>query len=672
MDGVAAQCEDGNGGASDGACGDHVDYLFALDGPGLQIANLPQNSPRVTVRRRREKAGLDMGLDTGLDIGLDFGAWSDALTAVRDLDVYTHYCFMNSTARGPFFPMWTERDVRVSWWRVFVGRLSEDVSLVGATIGMREDPERPCTPALPYVQSPVFVTNRAGLGVALRNGVFAPLSVRESKDWDDRGRAVAWSQHILDAGLNIACMLAAHSDVDFRRVRHNVALGRRFAAQGRAGDPLCVGGYFGATVHPCECVFFRTDRGMTPELLEEVTRLVDKQERAPRATPTPTTISRPAMSKPPTPTLQKSRRKKPRAPTAAPTTERDGTEGASGPTGLQASYGADSGRYVDVTTLLKSVLDTLADAQGRLSLDHLPPATFGVDPCPGVQKRLCVSYINNKARGRRRELWEYAGRWVDPPRFLFSDEDDVSADERKGPTRRRSTLGDAKTEVRERKERHPLNAFCQKVFVINLARATERRKRFAEECRAQGLEVEWVQAIDGHLERIAYPANPRHGKYWNAGAAALCQTVLRLLQTVMLDPSVQQVAMFEDDVYFVPGARALLATVLPTVKPPLHWELLYLGHTHIGPAPLPVTAHTHLRRMQHQGGLAAHAYCVHRSVIPRLISELERARDPLDVIYADLIFKRGKSFTVSPLVAYTGDTHSWILQEATPRNKPFV
>jgi hypothetical protein len=351
--------------------------------------------------------------------------------------------------------------------------------------------------------------------------------------------------------------------------------------------------------------------------------------------------------------------------------DRDDTDkGAVDINRLQMSYGADGHKHLDVTLLLTKLLRASTDVHGRVSLRDIPPATFGADPCPGLQKRLYITYVDEKNRERCQEVWEYGGEWVDPPQFLFAENDTGPAADTVGGSsgggNGDATRGDEKTEVREKKERHPLNVFCQKVFVINLVRAAERRKRFTETCRSQGLEVEWVEAIDGHLTNFAYPANPRYGKYWNAGTAALCQTVLQLLQKVMLDPSVERIAIFEDDVCFTPTARTLLAEILPTIKPPLQWELLYLGHTRIGPASLPITGNPHLRRMRHQDGLAAHAYCIHRSLIPRLITELQSVRDPLDIIYYDLIFKRGKSFTVSPFVAYQGDTYSWILQEPTP------
>jgi hypothetical protein len=237
---------------------DRVDFIFALNGLTLQIANFPIDNPRVTVLRRE-------------NVGYDFGAWSEALTTVSNLDAYTHYCFMNSASRGPFFPAWIDHRRRTAWWRVFVDRLSADVKLVGATINVQIDPERPCATSFPHVQSMVLVTDRVGLGVALRNGVFAPLSSCESKEHIMADREIGWSQHILDAGFNIACMLAAYKDVDFRNVRRSLSFARRFAAHPGTGDLLYTDRHFGTTVHPYECVFFKTNRDMTPDLLAHVT-----------------------------------------------------------------------------------------------------------------------------------------------------------------------------------------------------------------------------------------------------------------------------------------------------------------------------------------------------------------------------------------------------------------
>jgi GR25 family glycosyltransferase involved in LPS biosynthesis len=338
---------------------------------------------------------------------------------------------------------------------------------------------------------------------------------------------------------------------------------------------------------------------------------------------------------------------------------------------LSASYGAYGSTQIDVTSLLLKL--AAVDLQGRLSLLHIPPKMLGPDPSPGVPKRLIITYAAADNLPRHQEVREYDCHWLNVPAFLGSDgglsESDGGADSgaRENKTRvkkrddhmkaprkeSRNDPFDGKMQTsRNKKDVHPLNVFFQKVFVINLARATDRRHRVTETCRAEGLEIEFVEAIDGHRDKISYIANPKHGVFWNAGAAALVQTTLQLLQRTLRDPSVEQIVVLEDDIYFTPDAKAILAEALPTLHQSLSWDLLYLGHGYIGRAPVPLTTHKHLKRMQRGGGLGTYAYCIHRSVIPHLIAKLTDARDPLDVIYADEVFNRDKSYTLSPLVAH--------------------
>lgn len=133
--------------------------------------------------------------------GYDFGAWTDALTKIK-LD-YDYYIFINSTVTGPFYPTWNTQN----WVQSYLNLLSTEVKLAGISINYQRKRW--------HVQSMLLVTDRIGFEIGLNNKIFSPVPY-QTKQRLILEREVAYSQYILHAGYNIACMMKIYQTVDFR------------------------------------------------------------------------------------------------------------------------------------------------------------------------------------------------------------------------------------------------------------------------------------------------------------------------------------------------------------------------------------------------------------------------------------------------------------------------
>tara|TARA_Y100000361_G_C11088590_1_gene305190 strand:+ start:132 stop:902 length:771 start_codon:yes stop_codon:yes gene_type:complete len=182
--------------------------------------------------------------------GFDFGAWTDALSLINT-DKYDYFIFLNCTARGPFLPSWAEKQ---SWVKLFTDKINDQTKLVGPTISGHN--------GQPHVQSFLLTTDRVGLDVAKKAGIFntKKCSKREAID-----KEILFSTEILRAGYNIGCMLASYNGIDFRKNSWVCA------NSDYAGDPWYSNMYFGVNINPFEVLFFKANRNVTPEILEKYT-----------------------------------------------------------------------------------------------------------------------------------------------------------------------------------------------------------------------------------------------------------------------------------------------------------------------------------------------------------------------------------------------------------------
>lgn len=236
----------------------NVTIVFILNDEKLALANLPSH-PKIKIVHRA-------------NVGFDFAAWSIGLQMVN-LAHYHYFLFLNSTVRGPMFPLWTPSSIVNRWWEIFFQRLSSVVKLVGTTINLHMLVTKPIddSPCQPHIQSMVLATDRIGLKIAQERNIFGNY-IRDRNETIQHCE-IGWSTAILQSNYNIGCLLKAYEHCDFR-VLSNALKRRVYASFPRrngvgmwCGDHLRANCYFGSNIHPYEVVFMKTNRDISPSTL---------------------------------------------------------------------------------------------------------------------------------------------------------------------------------------------------------------------------------------------------------------------------------------------------------------------------------------------------------------------------------------------------------------------
>ena len=191
-----------------------VDFYFVVNNPQLKLT-----VPKGKVVNRENK-------------NFDFGGWSQILLTDDLYKQYDYFVLINSTVRGPFYPLWyTERN----WVKLFTSKITDDLKLFGILIGnMNHDP---------HVQSMFLVTDRIGMEIGISTGIFKldepPMSMGEIICQKE----IRYSTLILERGYNIGCMLKSLHGIDFRK--KSSLIGILFEENN----------YYGTNVHPYETIF---------------------------------------------------------------------------------------------------------------------------------------------------------------------------------------------------------------------------------------------------------------------------------------------------------------------------------------------------------------------------------------------------------------------------------
>lgn len=193
------------------------------------------------------------------NIGYDFGGWSDQLFRNGNSDqlvkdAFDHYIFVNSSITGPFFPTYA---IDQDWPKIFVDMLGKDTNVQLSGITINCDKWIYQGDVMAHIQSMLFCMNRETLHFLIEKGIF-----NSSKFITDKWQLISeceirMSQLILERGGNIACLMKIYDGVDFRKDTGNF----------RNGDPWYNGSVHGDTLHPYETIFFKNNRGVSPDLL---------------------------------------------------------------------------------------------------------------------------------------------------------------------------------------------------------------------------------------------------------------------------------------------------------------------------------------------------------------------------------------------------------------------
>ena len=201
-----------------------------------------------------------------------------------------------------------------------------------------------------------------------------------------------------------------------------------------------------------------------------------------------------------------------------------------------------------------------------------------------------------------------------------------------------------------------LHQYFDKTFLINLDRRPDRLFSVTKKCEAIGLQFERFSACDGVKEKLQIPTAQEVGQpecYWNLGSAGLSVTLRRIFERAK-EENYQSVLILEDDVEFHPQINEFIEKVFKDI--PSDWETIYFGANHARPY---VHLTPHVVRLG--GAYTTHCHAVHSSIFDLMIEQLSLLNNPVDVLYANLIHPRGKSYGIRPHVAYQAQGYSDIV-----------
>jgi hypothetical protein len=163
-----------------------------------------------------------------------------------NISLYSHYLWINSSVRGPFLPGYLRGAMH--WATPLLSRIDQKTKLVGPTIncgGAHGEPPRP------HIQSYVVATDRIGLDILFKAGVFDCHA--DFKDAVLKGE-IAASTAILNAGYGIDCLMLRYQGVDWAEATKTAVAGRPCNG---GMNPLQPGFNDGESITPLEVLFVK-------------------------------------------------------------------------------------------------------------------------------------------------------------------------------------------------------------------------------------------------------------------------------------------------------------------------------------------------------------------------------------------------------------------------------
>lgn len=238
-----------------GICNE-CDYIFVINGEcSIQIPDMPN----IKIMRRE-------------NIHYDFGAYDFALNNI-DIKKYKYFIFLNTSVRGPFVPIYAN----VKWYKAFTNLIKGNVKLVGTTInilnsntGHSEIFNKMTGITLPHthVQSQFFAMDLECLMYLMNNtDLFSNYDYKNMVEFIAR-KEIMMSQLVLKHGWNISAILPEYQNIDY------ISLNTDINFSGNNHDPCFPNSCFGRTLHPYDCIFIKTNRGISVNEINSLTKYI--------------------------------------------------------------------------------------------------------------------------------------------------------------------------------------------------------------------------------------------------------------------------------------------------------------------------------------------------------------------------------------------------------------
>ena len=175
---------------------------------------------------------------------------------------------------------------------------------------------------------------------------------------------------------------------------------------------------------------------------------------------------------------------------------------------------------------------------------------------------------------------------------------------------------------------HVLNQFFDKIYCINLEHRTDRWEQCTKEFDRLGIEVERLEAVNGHSCGLEAADPPNNWTRMTAGGVGCTLSHVKLLKKAKAE-GFKNVLALEDDVEFCENFNEEVATYLPLV--PNDWDVIYVGGNHDPRIGLP----------QNMGGflkciftLTTHFIATNSTIYDLIIQESLKLNMIIDLVYA--------------------------------------
>jgi hypothetical protein len=233
-----------------------VDHMFVINGHQCSIQFPKTDNIKVLSRDNDD---------------YDFGAYDYIINNCDNIDQYEYIFMANSTVRGPFLPPYCRN---MCWTKPFIDLLKGDVKLVGTTINYHpEHSEQSISlyrakgyePPYPHVQSQ-FLALTKECYLYLKAKSFFNQDAQADKNEFIGLREIYISQLVLKNGWNISCLIPEYQNIDYKT---NVT---DMNPNKHNGDPIYPNALLGRTIHPYEVIFIKTNRWISPNEIETLTR----------------------------------------------------------------------------------------------------------------------------------------------------------------------------------------------------------------------------------------------------------------------------------------------------------------------------------------------------------------------------------------------------------------
>lgn len=164
-----------------------------------------------------------------------------------------------------------------------------------------------------------------------------------------------------------------------------------------------------------------------------------------------------------------------------------------------------------------------------------------------------------------------------------------------------------------------LNDYFDKIYCINLDRATERWEKCVEQFEKYNVKVERFSAIEPECSVNGVPK----------GHIGVMRSNCQIIEMAKKQ-KIENILILEDDFLFVDNFNEKLNDVYNKI--PKNWDFIYFGGNHLGPI---FKVNDMVYKMTHS--YAIHTVAIKNTMYDKILNELRKEKKPGDVSYAELM-----------------------------------